>query len=142
MATVRQLLREKGPDVWTVKPDASVYHAIQVMADKGIGALVVVDGDKPVGMFTERDYARDVILKGKSSPKTPVRDVMTKRVICVGPDQTVEECMAIMTEKRLRHLPVLAGDSLAGMVSIGDLVKSIIADQKFTIEQLESYIRG
>ena len=142
MATVRQLLREKGPDVWTVKPDASVYHAIQVMADKGIGALVVVDGDKPVGMFTERDYARDVILKGKSSPKTPVRDVMTKRVICVGPDQTVEECMAVMTEKHLRHLPVLAEESLAGMVSIGDLVKSIIADQKFTIEQLESYIRG
>ena len=142
MATVRQLLREKGPDVWTVKPDASVYHAIQVMAEKGIGALVVVEGDKPVGMFTERDYARDVILKGKSSPKTPVRDVMTKRVICVGPDQTVEECMAIMTEKHLRHLPVLAEESLAGMVSIGDLVKSIIADQKFTIEQLESYIRG
>ena len=123
MATVRQLLREKGPDVWTVKPDASVYHAIQVMADKGIGALVVVDGDKPVGMFTERDYARDVILKGKSSPKTPVRDVMTKRVICVGPDQTVEECMAVMTEKHLRHLPVLAEESLAGMVSIGDLQK-------------------
>ena len=142
MATVRQLLKEKGPDVWTVKPDASVYHAIQVMAEKGIGALVVVEGDKPVGMFTERDYARDVILKGKSSPKTPVRDVMTKRVICVGPDQTVEECMAIMTEKHLRHLPVLEEESLAGMVSIGDLVKSIIADQKFTIEQLESYIRG
>ena len=142
MPTVRQLLKDKGPDVWSVTPDDSVYDAIQEMAKRGIGALVVVDDEKPVGMFTERDYARDVILKGKSSPRTAIREVMTKRVICVAPEKTTEECMAIMTEKHLRHLPVLENEQLIGMISIGDLVKSIIDDQKFTIEQLESYIRG
>ncbi len=142
MPTVRQLLKDKGPDVWSVAPDDSVYNAIQEMAKRGIGALVVAENGKPVGMFTERDYARDVILKGKSSPRTAIREVMTKRVICVGPEKTTEECMAIMTEKHLRHLPVLENEQLIGMISIGDLVKSIIDDQKFTIEQLESYIRG
>ena len=142
MPTVRQLLKDKSPDVWSVAPDDSVYNAIQEMAKRGIGALVVVEDGKPVGMFTERDYARDLILKGKSSPKTAIREVMTKRVICVGPEKTIEECMAIMTEKHLRHLPVLENEELIGMISIGDLVKSIIDDQKFTIEQLESYIRG
>ena len=142
MPTVKQLLNDKGGDVWFVSPDDSVFSAIQEMARRDIGALVVVDEGKPVGMFTERDYARDVVLKGKSSPTTPIRDVMTSHVIYVGPDQTIEECMAVMTDKHVRHLPILHEDKLVGMVSIGDLVKSIIADQKFTIEQLENYIRG
>ncbi len=142
MTTVLQLLKEKGQDVWSVSPEDTVFDAIKEMARRDVGALIVVTDDKPIGMFTERDYARDVILKGKSSPKTPVRDVMTSRVICVRPEQTVEECMAVMTDKHIRHLPVLDDEKLAGMISIGDLVKSIIADQKFTIEQLESYIRG
>ena len=142
MTTVRQLLKDKGQEVWSVGPDSTVFDAIQEMARRDVGALVVVKDEKPVGMFTERDYARDVILKGKSSPKTQVREVMTSRVICVRPEQTVEECMAVMTDKHIRHLPVLEDEKLAGMISIGDLVKSIIADQKFTIEQLESYIRS
>ena len=142
MTTVRQLLKDKGQEVWSVGPDDTVFDAIQEMARRDVGALVVVKGEKPVGMFTERDYARDVILKGKASPKTHVREVMTSRVICVRPEQTIEECMAVMTDKHIRHLPVLEDEKLAGMISIGDLVKSIIADQKFTIEQLESYIRS
>jgi CBS domain-containing protein len=142
MTTVRQLLKEKGQDVWSAGPDDTVFDAIQEMARRDVGALVVIRDDKPVGMFTERDYARDVILKGKSSPNTKIQEVMTSRVICVRPEQTVEECMAVMTDKHIRHLPVLEDEKLAGMISIGDLVKNIIADQKFTIEQLESYIRS
>ncbi len=142
MTTVRKLLEEKGYDVWSVHPDDTVLDAIQKMANKSVGALVVIKDDKPVGIFTERHYARNVFLKGKSSPKTPVREIMTTRVVCARPEQTVEECMAVMTEKHVRHLPVLDEDRLVGIVSIGDLVKSVIADQKFTIEQLEHYIRG
>jgi CBS domain-containing protein len=142
MTTVQQLLDEKGHDVWSVHPDDSVFDAIQKMASKDAGSMVVMEDGKPVGIFTERHYARDVILKGKSSPTTPVRDIMTTRVICARPGQTVEECMAVMTEKRVRHLPVLHEKRLVGLVSIGDLVKSIIADQKFTIEQLEHFITG
>ncbi len=142
MTTVQQLLDDKGHDVWSIDPDDSVLDAIQLMANTNIGALVVIEDDKPVGLFTERDYARNVILKGKSSPKTPIRDVMVTRFHCARPDQTVEECMAVMTEKRVRHLPVVHDERLVGMVSIGDLVKSIIADQQFTIEQLEHFIHG
>ena len=142
MRTVQQLLDEKGHDIQAIHPDDSVFDAIQKLADANIGSLIVVEDDRPVGIFTERDYARSVVLKGKSSPTTPVRDIMTTRVIYVQPEQTVEECMAIMTDKHIRHLPVLRDKKLIGMISIGDLVKSIIADQKYTIEQLEQFIHG
>ncbi len=142
MRTVQQLLDEKGHDIQSVHPDESVFDAIQKLANANIGSLIVVEDDRPVGIFTERDYARSVILKGKSSPTTPVRDIMTTRVVYAQPQQTVEECMAVMTDKHIRHLPVLDGEKLIGMISIGDLVKSIIAEQKFTIEQLEHFIRG
>jgi CBS domain-containing protein len=142
MTTVKQLLDEKGHDVWSVGPDDSVFDAIMKMAAKDAGSLLVMEDDKPIGIFTERHYARDVVLKGKSSPTTPVRDIMATEVICAWPNQTVEECMAVMTENRIRHLPVMEDGRLVGLVSIGDLVKSIIADQKFTIEQLEHYITG
>ncbi len=142
MRTVQQLLDEKGHDIQSVHPDDSVFDAVQKLANANIGSLIVVEDDRPVGIFTERDYARNVVLKGKSSPTTPVREIMTARVIFVQPEQTVEDCMAIMTDKHIRHLPVLDEEKLVGMISIGDLVKSIIADQKFTIEQLEHFIRG
>jgi CBS domain-containing protein len=142
MTTVQQLLDKKGRDIQSIHPDESVFDAIQKMASADIGSLIVIENDRPVGIFTERHYARDVILKGKSSPKTPIREIMATQVVFAQPDQTVEECMAVMTEKRVRHLPVLRDDKLIGIISIGDLVKSIIADQKFTIEQLEHFIRG
>ncbi len=142
MRTVQQLLDEKSGDIQSVHPDESVFDAIQKLANANIGSLIVIEDGRPVGIFTERDYARSVVLQGKSSPTTPVRDIMTTRVIYVQPKQTVEECMAIMTDKHIRHLPVLSDDKLVGMISIGDLVKSIIEDQKFTIEQLETFIRG
>jgi CBS domain-containing protein len=142
MRTVKQLLDEKGHDIQSIHPDDSVFDAIQKLANANIGSLIVVEDDRPVGIFTERDYARNVILKGKSSPTTKVRDIMTTRVIFVQPEQTVEHCMAIMTDKHIRHLPVLRDEKLIGMISIGDLVKSIIADQKHTIEQLEQFIHG
>ncbi len=142
MATVRQILHAKGHDVATIDPDATVYNAIKKLADENIGSLVVMDDEKIIGIVTERDYARNVILKGKASPTTRVKDIMSTRVVCVGPEQSVEECMAVMTDKAIRHLPVLESKRLVGMVSIGDLVKSIIGDQKFIIEQLEHYISG
>ncbi len=142
MTTVAQLLQAKGSDVWSIPPDASVYDAIELMAEKGVGALLVVEGSKLVGIVSERDYARKVILQGKSSRDTPVQDIMTDRVHYVGPEQTVEECMALMTAKRIRHLPVLAESRLAGVVSIGDMVKAVISAQEIRIQQLESYITG
>ena len=142
MRTVQQLLDDKGHEIQSVHPDDSVFDAIQKLASANIGSLIVIEDDRPVGIFTERDYARNVILKGKSSPTTQIREVMTTRVIYVQPEQTVEECMAIMTDKHIRHLPVLRDEKLIGMISIGDLVKSIIADQKFTIEQLQQFIQG
>ncbi len=142
MTTLKMLLKGKGHDVWSVHPDDTVLDAIKVLAERDIGALLVIKDDKPVGIFTERDYARSVYLKGKSSPDTPVRDVMVAPIVCASPDQTIKECMAVMTEKRFRHLPVMDGDELIGMVSIGDLVKSVIAEQKFAIEQLENYIHS
>lgn len=140
MTTVQQLLDEKGSDVLTVRPDATVFEAIQAMADRDCGAVVVIDGDKPIGLFTERHYARKVFLQGRASPTTTVQDVMETDVLYARPQQTVEECMAMMTEKHVRHLPVLDDGGLAGIISIGDLVRSKIADQEFHIEQLEKYI--
>jgi len=142
METVRQLLDKKGHEVWSVHPDDSVFDAIKKMADKNIGALVVLVDDQIVGIITERLYARHVILEGKTSPETLVRNIMTSPVVCAQTDQTIAECMAVMTEKRIRHLPVVDQKRLVGLVSIGDLVKSTIADQEFTIEQLIHYIQG
>lgn len=142
MQTVKQLLESKGHDVWSVSPDTSVLEAIKKMADRAVGALLVLDQGKPVGIVSERDYARKVILQGRSSQETPVKEIMTTRVVCARPDLSVEECMAIMTDKRIRHLPVMEGDQVLGMISIGDLVKAIIAEQQFIIEQLERYIAG
>ena len=142
MTTVQQLLDTKGHEIYFVGSDDTVLDALKMMENKDVGAVVVKDGDRLVGIFTERQYARKVFLKGRSSPKTLVREVMETDVICVGPEQTVEVCMALMTEKRIRHLPVLRDEHLVGMISIGDLVKSIIADREFTIEQLEHFIRG
>ncbi len=140
MIIVRQLLNQKGRAVCSIHPDATVFDAVAKMAEHDIGSLVVMDGEKLVGIITERHYARNIVLKGKTSPATPVRDIMERRVVCARPEQTVEQCMALMSDKRVRHLPVLEGKKLIGIVSIGDLVKSIIGDQKFIIEQLEHYI--
>ena len=143
MKTVSEILRSK-PDqkVYSVSPVATVYDAVALMADKNIGALLIKDGDDIVGVFTERDYARKVVLAERSSKTTPVRDVMTSPVLYVKPSSTNEECMALMTENRLRHLPVVDAGKLLGVVSIGDLVKDIISEQQFIIEQLEHYIAG
>jgi CBS domain-containing protein len=142
MITVRQLLRAKGHDVWHIAPDASVYDALKLMADKEVGALLVLEGEDLIGIISERDYARKVILKEKSSMDTPIKEIMTHEVISVRPEQTLQECMALMTDKRIRHLPVLENDQLIGIISIGDVVKAIISQQEFMIEQLERYIEG
>ena len=140
MKTLKQLLEAKGRDVYSIAPDALVFDALRLMADKGVGALIVMEGGRIAGILSERDYARKVILHGKSSHDIQVRDIMTGKIITVHPGQTVEECMALMTEKRIRHLPVTEGERLIGVLSIGDLVKEVIAEQRQTIEQLESYI--
>lgn len=142
MTTVRQLVDQKGRHVWSIDPDSTVFDAVKKMADKDVGSLVVMEGEKIRGIITERHYARNVVLKGKTSPATPVRDIMETDVIIARPDYTVERCMALMSDKRIRHLPVLDRGTLVGIVSIGDLVKSIIGDQKFMIDQLEHYIHG
>ncbi len=142
MKSVRQLLEAKGYDVWSIAPDASVYDALKLMAEKDVGALLVMEGEKLVGIISERDYARKVILKGKSSMQTPVREIMTSKVISVRPESTIGECMALMTDKRIRHLPVLEGRQVVGVISIGDVVKTIISEQEFLIQQLENYIVG
>jgi CBS domain-containing protein len=142
MITVKQVLDGKGHDVLSINADASVYDAIKVMADKEVGSLLVTDGGKPVGLISERDYARKVILQGRSSKQTAIREIMAARVPVAHPGQDIEECMAIMTERRVRHLPVVEGDDVVGIISIGDLVKAVIADQQFIIEQLERYITG
>ena len=142
MSNVNDILRVKGHDVWSISPDASVYDAIRLMADKKVGALVVIEGSKPVGIVSETDYMRKVILKGRTSQGTSVKAIMTTRVLYVQPEQDIEECMVLMTEKRTRHLPVIVEGKLIGLVSIGDVVKSIIDEQRFTIEQLENYITG
>ena len=140
MCTVREILSNKDPGVASIGPRASALEAAISMNRQKVGSLMVMDGDNVVGIITERHYARNVLLEGKTSPTTPVREIMEPRVVCVQPEQTVEECMALMTDKRVRHLPVLEGQKVTGIVSIGDLVKSIISDQKFIIEQLEHYI--
>ncbi len=140
MKTAGDLLTNKGREVHAVAPDATVYDALALMADKSVGAVIVLEGGKLVGILSERDYARNVILKGKASKETPVRDIMTTRVMYVGPEQTIEECMALMTDKRIRHLPVMRGGELVGLVSIGDIVKAVISEKQFIIEQLETYI--
>jgi CBS domain-containing protein len=142
MITVRQLLRGKGHDVWHIAPDASVYDALKLMAIKEIGSLLVLEGEELVGIISERDYARKVVLKEKTSMDTPVKEIMTQEVISLRPEQTIQECMALMTDKRIRHLPVLENDRLVGIISIGDVVKAIISQQEFMIEQLERYIEG
>ena len=140
MFIVRQILETKGYDVWYVQPETTIYEALQLLADQGIGAVLVMEDDRLVGIFSERDYARKVVLKGKSSRTTPVREGMTDRVIYVRPDQSVEDCMALMTEHRIRHLPVLEGEQVIGVISIGDVVKSVISQQANTIHHLETYI--
>jgi CBS domain-containing protein len=140
MQTVNQLLQRKGYEIETIASTASVYEALKLMADKEIGSLIVTQDNNTVGLFSERDYARNVILKGRTSKETQVREIMSSQVVVVNPEQTTEECMAIMTEKRVRHLPVMKHDKLVGIISIGDLVKAIIEEQQFMIEQLVSYI--
>jgi CBS domain-containing protein len=140
MTFVTEVLKTKGRNVWTVSSDSTVYDALQEMADKNVGALLVVEGDKLVGVFSERDYARKVILHGKASKDTLVREIMSTEVFSVRPDQTITVCMELMTNKRIRHLPVLDEGRLVGVISIGDVVKAIISEQEFAIQQLEQYI--
>lgn len=142
MKLVQHLLDVKGADVVSIAREVSVYDAISLMADHGVGSLLVMDGEKIVGIITERDYARKVILKGRSSETTKVEEVMSTDVITATAEQGVNECMSLMTEKRIRHLPVVAGNRVIGMISIGDLVQAIISDQQLEIEQLENYISG
>ena len=140
--TISEILHHKGSQVWSVSPESMVFDAIQLMADKNIGALLVIEGGKLVGIMTERDYTRKVALKGKSSKQTPVREIVSGQIIHATPEHTVEECMRLMTEHRVRHLPVIEGENILGIVSIGDLVNWIISAQTTTIQQLQAYISG
>ncbi len=142
MSTVGQLLQSKGGEVWSLSPDATVFEALKIMAEKDVGALLVTDQGKVVGIFSERDYARKVVLHGRSSKESAVREMMTSRVLYVPPEETIEGCMRLMTAKRVRHLPVLEDERLVGIITIGDVVKRIISDQQFTINELEKYITG
>ena len=140
MKKVRELLENKGTEVWSIGPEVSVYDALSLMAEKNIGALPVMEEGTLIGILSERDYTRNVVLQGRTAQDTAVREIMTERPVCVGPEQTVEECMALMTDKRVRHLPVLDDNQVVGLISIGDAVKAIISEQQFIIEQLELYI--
>jgi CBS domain-containing protein len=142
MMTIKHVLAQKGRDVHAIPPDATVFDALNLMAQYNVGSLAVLENGTLIGLITERHYAREIVLKGRTSPGTRVRDVMSTKVVFAHPDQTVEECMGIMTAKAVRHLPVLEDGRLVGLVSIGDMVKSVIGDQQFTIEQLERYIHG
>jgi CBS domain-containing protein len=142
MKLVSDILRSKGNDVWAVNPGDTVFDSLQLMAEKEVGALLVMDEDSLVGIVTERDYARKVILEGKSSKDSSVAEVMTKRVLCVEPERTVDECMALMTDKRARHLPVVENKQVIGVVSIGDLLAAMINEQQVLIDQLQHYISG
>jgi CBS domain-containing protein len=142
MRTAHDILESKGHAVWSVSPTDTVLHALGVMAEHDVGSVLVLDGGNLVGILTERDYARKVVLAGRSSKDSEVKDIMTSHVVCVAPERSIDECMALMTDKRLRHLPVLEHQRVIGVVSIGDLVKARIADQEFTIAELQSYIRG
>ncbi len=140
VTTVHDVLRKKGSGVIAVSPDDTVFEALQTLAENNIGAVLVLDGSRLVGILSERDYARQVILKGKASKDTPVHAIMTTSVVCVHPEHTIDECMALMTDKRFRHLPVIADEHLLGVLSIGDVVKALLDEQAYRIEQLESYI--
>jgi len=140
MRSILQLLANKGSQVWSISPDATVFAGLTMMAEKNIGALLIVEDGRPVGMMSERDYARKIILEGRSSRDTKIRSIMTTRLVWAHPTDSVEHAMALMTRERIRHLPVVEGDTVLGMVSIGDLVKAMIDQQQFTIEQLERYI--
>ena len=141
-STVRELLKQKGKDVWSVNSNQTVFEALQVMAEKNVGALLVLDEGKLVGIFSERDYSRKVLLEGKASKETKVDEIMTEEVCFVTPGTDIEECMVLFTSKHIRHLPVMEADQLVGVISIGDVVNKIICDQKFTIGELKNYISG
>ncbi len=140
--SVKYMLQKKGHEIWSTSPDANIYLALQLMAEKDVGALLVYEDNELVGIFSERDYARKVILQGKTSRETQVREIMTEQVVYIQASQTVAECMALMTEKRIRHLPVVEDDKVIGVITIGDVVKEIISEQEYVIEQLEKYITG
>ncbi|MGI9421602.1 MAG: CBS domain-containing protein [Hyphomicrobiaceae bacterium] len=140
--TIRSILEQKGRTVHSVFPDVSVFEALKLMAEFNVGALPVLEAGKLIGIVSERDYARKIVLAGRTSPNTPVQDIMSTSVVCTTPERTVQDCMAIMTERGIRHLPVLDHKHVVGIVSIGDLVKTIIKDQEYVIEQLEHYIQG
>jgi CBS domain-containing protein len=142
MITVKDILDQKGHTAWTISPEAKVLEALELMAKKGLGALVVVEKDEIVGIMSERDYARKIILMGRQSQDTPVKDIMTREVYGVHYDTTAEECMVLMTDKHIRHLPVCKEGKLAGVISIGDVVKAVMTEQKVKIENLENYIMG
>ena len=142
MAIVRELLKAKGGEIWSITPEATTYEALQVMAEKDVGALLVLEKGNLIGIFSERDYARKLILKGKFSKDTTVGELMTREVLYIEPQSSIEDCMALMTAKHVRHLPVMENEQLIGVVSIGDVVRQIISDQEFTIEQLGKYITG
>ena len=142
MITIEHLLKNKENQIWSVEPKISIFEALKIMSDKEIGALLVIEDEKLVGIFSERDYARKVILKGKSSKNTQVGELMTKKVLYIDPEKTINDCMAIMTDKHIRHLPVIENDKVIGMVTIGDVISQIISEQEFTIKHLENYITG
>lgn len=142
MGTVKQILESKGNEIFTIVPGTTVYHALELMVEKNVSALLVMQNDMLAGIFTERDYARKVVLKGKRSTETQVSEIMTSNLITVSPDSTIDECMALMTGKYIRHLPVIADGNLAGIISIGDVVRRIIEDQKSIIGHMEQYITG
>lgn len=142
MQTVRQLLGAKSPEVHSITPDAPVIEAVRLMAQKGIGALLVMEGNRLAGILSERDYARKIVLKDRSSATTPVRDIMTAELVTVAPTVTVEQCLELVTNRRIRHLPVVEGDEVMGVISIGDLVKSVIEQQRQELGQLQQYITG
>jgi CBS domain-containing protein len=139
---IREILTHKGSDVWSVTPESTVLEAIQMMADKNVGALLVTKDGRLLGVLSERDYTRKIVLKGRSSKDTPVRDILSGHVVSASPDHTVDECLRLMTEHRIRHLPVMDGTKILGVISIGDLVNCIISAQSSTIQQLETYITG
>jgi CBS domain-containing protein len=140
MIKMKDILASKGREIWSISPDKTVFEALELMAKKEIGALLVMEGEKVNGLFSERDYARKMILQGRTSRDTKVNEVMTSRVICSALDHSADECMALMTEKRVRHLPIVEDNKIVGLISIGDIVKAVISDQQFTIEVLEKYI--
>lgn len=142
MGLVKQILEGKGNEIFTITPDTSVYHALELMVEKNVSALLVMENNELAGIFTERDYARKVVLKGKKSTETTIAEIMTSNLITVSPDSTIDECMTLMTGKYIRHLPVVADGKLAGIISIGDVVRRIIEDQKSIIGHMEQYIAG